>query len=222
MFGMLDYRAYKLYWLIGLPLRIILFLSRYIIITVAIGIGYWTGFHPLFQIVVAYVAMEGISLIFSIVWMLLIMWPIQKVFFWLIDVVPSRGADMEEAHAIVEHGPIIWLSKKLMNDIENWTWDDTDQFVKCLNWRARLCGERQNFPKRVQVLWQVHSDTDKQPAELPQAELNKLLKPYQLNWFQSVIVNPYGWNSILGFVIIVCAILYLNAGRDVWVLPNLA
>jgi hypothetical protein len=71
------------------------------------------------------------------------------------------------------------------------------------------------------VLWQAHSDMGKQPAELPQAELNKLLKPYQLNWFQSVIVTPHGWNSIVGLVIITCATLYLNAGRDVWVFPNL-
>jgi hypothetical protein len=223
MFGMLDYRAYKLYWLIWLPFRFVLFLSRYVILAVAIGIAYWTGFHPLIQIVVAYVAMEGITLVFAIVWMLLIAWPIEKVFFWVIDVVPSKGADMEEAQAIARNGPIVWLSTKLMNDIENWTHEDSYEFIKRLNWRARFFfDERKNFAKRVQVLWRVHDDTGKQPAELPQAELNKLLKPYQLNSFQSLIVNPYGWNAIVGLVIIICAILYLNAGRDVWVFPNLA
>ena len=110
-----------------------------------------------------------------------------------------------------------------MNDIKNWTWDDTDQFVKCSNWRARLlCNEGKQFTKRVQVLRKTYFDTGKQPGELPQAEVDKLLKPYKLNTFQSIIVHPNGWNAITGFVITVIAILYLNAGRDVWVFPNLA
>jgi len=223
MFGMLDYRAYKLNWLIGLPFRIVMRLCLFAIMAIAIGIGYWTGYHPLIQIVIGYVSFEGIALIFGMVWMLLIMWPLEKIFFWFIDVVPSKGADMEEAQAIARHGPIIWLSKKLMNDIDNWTWDDTDQFVKCLNWRARLFSdEKRQFTKRVQVLWQAHSDTGKQPGELPQVELDKLLKPFKMNWLQTVIVNPYGWNSITGFIIIAIALLYLNSGRDVWVFPNLA
>jgi hypothetical protein len=148
----------------------------------------------------------------------------RKNIFWLIDVVPSRGEDTEEAKDIVRSGPIIWLSKKLMNDIGNWTYEDTEAFVKCLNWRARIFfGEGEKFHNRVQILKDVYYETEKQPSDLPKAELDKLMKPYQTGWFGSLIVNPHGWSAILGLLIITAAILYLNAGKDVWILaPNLA
>jgi hypothetical protein len=153
MFGMLDYRAYKLYWLIGLPFRIVLRILFFIVIAIAIGIGHWTGYPILVQIVVAYIAMEIIAIVVGLVWTLLIVMPLEKIFFWLIDVVPSRGKDTEEAKDIVRSGPIIWLSKKLMNDIGNWTYEDTEAFVKCLNWRARIFfGEGEKFHNRVQIL----------------------------------------------------------------------
>ena len=91
MFGMLDYRAYKLLWLISLPFRIVWRLIWFVVIAIEIAIGHWTEYPSLAQIVIAYVAMEVIGLIASIVWALLINWPLYKVFFWLVDVVPSKG-----------------------------------------------------------------------------------------------------------------------------------
>jgi len=138
MFGMLDYRAYKLFWLITLPFRIAARLAFFVIIGIAIFIGHRTGYHVLVQMVIAYVAFEAISWVFSYLWALLIATPIAKAFFWVIDVVPSRGENMEEAKLIANVGPMVWLNKKLMNDIGNWTFDDTQEFAKCLGWRARL------------------------------------------------------------------------------------
>jgi hypothetical protein len=63
MFGMLDYRAHKLFWLIGLPFRITWRLLWFVIVALAVLIGRWTEYPPLAQIVIAYVAMEGMSLI---------------------------------------------------------------------------------------------------------------------------------------------------------------
>ena len=39
MFGMLDYRAYKFFWLVGLPLRLISRLCFFVIVAIAIMIG---------------------------------------------------------------------------------------------------------------------------------------------------------------------------------------
>jgi hypothetical protein len=210
MFGMLDYRAYKLLWLIGLPFRIIWRLLWFVIIAVAILIGRWTEYPPLAQIVVAYVAMEAIGLILSILWGLFVIWPIHKIFFWVIDVVPSRGADKQEAEAIAANGPVIWLSVKLHSDIGNWDYDDTEEFMKTVNWRGRLFfNERENFLNRVKIMKEVYYETGKQPADLPEAELEKLIKPYKPGWLAVFVCSPQGWNSIVGAVIIVCVILYL-------------
>jgi hypothetical protein len=56
----------------------------------------------------------------------------------LIDVLPAHGADTEEAKAIALTGRVFELSKKLENEIENWTRDDTKELVSTMNWRARL------------------------------------------------------------------------------------
>ena len=214
MFGMLDYRAYKLFWLIGLPLRLLWRIVWVACIAAGILIARYTEYPPLAQIVIGYLAMEGIALVASIIWLLLITWPIDKIFFWLIDVVPSRGENIDEAKEIVRRGPLIWLTKKLLNHIDDWSYDDTDEFVKQLNWRARLLfKEREKFEKRVAVLYQMYEDTGKQPGELPQTELDKLLKPHKAGWFETAIVSPYGWNSIVGAAIIIVAILYLSGQR---------
>ena len=201
MFGMLDYRACKLFWLIGLPFRIASRLLFFIILAIATFFGHWTGYHVLVQMVIAYVALEAISLVLVLLWALLITMPIEKAFFWIIDVVPSRGENMEEAKLIARAGPIVQLEKKLMNDIENWTVDDTEEYAKCQNWRSRLLfNARHRVWKRADVLLQAYWNTGKQPAELGQAEVIKLLKPYNNNWLENFIIHPQGWNAIVGGV----------------------
>jgi hypothetical protein len=193
---------------VTLPFRLAWRVLYFIIIAIAIWIGTWTGYTPLLQIVVAYVAFEGINLVCSLLWLGLVTWPVEKVFFWLVDVVPSRGADEEEAKEIVRKGRIIWLSKKLENHIDEWTYKDTDDFVSLMNWRARLFfDERKKFEKRVEVLRQVFYDTGKQPSQMEKVELDKLLKPYKPSWFQVAVVNP----SITAAAIIIVAILYISS-----------
>jgi hypothetical protein len=148
-----------------------------------------------------------IALIFALLWLALITLPVDKAFFWLIDVIPSRGEDVYEAKEIARKGPVIWLMKKLMNDVDNWTFEDTEAFVSIMNWRARLFfDERSRFLKRVKVLQEVHYDTGKEPSSLGEVEITKLLKPYQMNWFQRVIANEHGFNSIVGALIIIVVI----------------
>ena len=53
MFGMLDYRAYKLFWLVGLPLRLISWVFFFAILAIAILIARWTEYPALVQMVPA-------------------------------------------------------------------------------------------------------------------------------------------------------------------------
>jgi hypothetical protein len=209
MFGMLDYRAYKLYWLICLPFRVAVRLLFFVILGIAIFIGVWSGYHVLIQMVVAYVTFEVILLVFVLLWALLIAKPLEKIFFWVIGVVPSRGENAEEANLVARAGPIVWLSNKFANDIENWTIEDTEEFAKCLNWRARLLfNAKQRVWNRASVLRQAFWDTGKQPVELGGAETEKLLRPYQDSKLETVITHPQGWNAVIGVIVIVAAILF--------------
>jgi hypothetical protein len=203
---MLDYRAYKFYRLIGFPFRIVSRLAFFVIVGIAILIALQTSYMPILKMGIAYGAMEGILLVFILVWwLLIIIMPVEKAFFWVVDVV----LNIHEAKEIVRKGPVIWLSKKLMNDIENWTFEDTEEFAKCLNWRSRLFFKaRERVSTRVRVLQETYWSTGKQPAELGDAEVKKLLNPYKDNWWESVIMSPQGWNAVVGATAIVFAIMY--------------
>jgi hypothetical protein len=216
MFGMLDYRAYKLFWLLGLPLRLAWRAVYFITIAIAVSIGMWTGYQPpLVQMIVAYVAFEGILLVLNILWQLLITWPVSTIFFWLVDVIPARGEDAEQAKQIVKGGPIIWLSCKMWNHIDEWTFEDTDAYASQMNWRARLFfNAREKVGKRMALLENAYYDTGKQPSELGANEVDKLLKPYMSSWFETAIVSPYFFNSIMAATIIIVAILYLSPGHS--------
>jgi hypothetical protein len=102
MFGMLDYRAHKLYWLLTVPFRLAWQLLFIAIVVAAILIAQWTEYSPLIQTLVALVAMWAMSLIFGLLWFFVVSWPIEKIFFWTVDVVPSRGEDTEEQRKLYE------------------------------------------------------------------------------------------------------------------------
>jgi hypothetical protein len=46
MFGMLDYRAHKLFWLLTLPFRLVSRAFYFIFVAIAVSIGIWTGYQP--------------------------------------------------------------------------------------------------------------------------------------------------------------------------------
>jgi hypothetical protein len=62
MFGMLDYRAYKLAWLIWLPFRLILWIATWGSIVVAIMISASLHYSVLVRIVIAWVICFGACL----------------------------------------------------------------------------------------------------------------------------------------------------------------
>jgi hypothetical protein len=215
MFGMLDYRAHKLSWLLTLPLRLAFRAFYFIFIAIAVSIGLWTGYHPLVQMIVAYVAFEAMLFVFGMLWSVLIAWPVDKIFFWIVDVIPARGEDIKEAKEIVRGGQVVWLLNKMSNHIDEWTFEDTSAFVSLTNWRARLFfNAREKVGKLIAALEKVYYDTGKQPSELGENEHDKLLMPYKASWFETAIVNPDFFNSIMAATIIIGAIMYLSPGHS--------
>jgi hypothetical protein len=98
-----------------------------------------------------------------------------------------------------------------MNDIDNWTEQDTDDFVSLLNWRARLFfNAREKVEKRLAIFQQMYDDTGKQPSSCSHDDIQKMLQPYAPSWIEKAIVTPNFFNAIAGFIIITIAILYLN------------
>jgi hypothetical protein len=172
---MLDYRAHKLFWLLTLPIRWTGKLTSFVCIGIAILIAQNTSYSFWVKVIIAYASMEGLMLVVLFLWMLM-MWGVKTVFFWLVDVIPSRGENEEEAREIVEKGRVIWLAKKLATEVENWTYDDTTAFVSVMNWRARwLFDVRNKFTQRLRLLVEYQEDTGREPGTLTTDEMKDLL-----------------------------------------------
>jgi hypothetical protein len=210
MFGMLDYRAYKLLWLICWPLRLVMFVGSWGAVFIAIMISSSIDVIPLYRIVIAYAIWEGFGIVLSILrW--LIFWFIKKCFFWLVDIIPSKGENVAQAKEMVVGGPMMWMGKKFMNDIGNWTDDETEELAALVNVRARwFFGSTERIRKRIWRFADYYEQTGQQPIEMTEKERNELTADLDYSWFEKAIINPIAFGSIVKIVVITIAILSFN------------
>ena len=210
MFGMLDYRAYKLLWLIWLPFRLIFWIAAWGSIAIAIMISASLNYSLIVRIVIAYAIWEGVAIVLQIVQGIM-SWFVTKGFFWLIDVVPAKAENVAEAKEMVVGGPIIWLGKKFLTDIENWTEDDTEQFASLMNWRARLFfHSTERIRERARRFQEMYEATGKQPGDLTEQERQKVVADLDHSWFEKAIINPIAFGAIVRIIIISIAIVALD------------
>jgi hypothetical protein len=124
MFGMLDYRAHKLLWLLSLPLMLAGKIAFYLVVLLSSFLAELTSHIVLVKIIIACLAMEVICIVvFQIVFSLML-FVVKRFFFWLVDVIPSDGKDAEEAKQVVLLGKAFLLLKRFDTEIENFGPDD--------------------------------------------------------------------------------------------------
>jgi hypothetical protein len=211
MFGMLDYRAHKLLWLLIWPFTTVQLVASYaLLVAVAIYVRVeFVTYHPLLQIVGAWVAAQFAMSVLALLFFLVVSL-VKKLFFWTIDVVPAHGEDADEARQVVLMGPIYALNKKLDWHIDTWTNKDSEALIACLNWRARwFFPVKQRAGRLIEELQKVRWDQGKQPGQVPPKTMddlrNKIGKP---SWFEIAMTNPYFFHGILGLAVIVVVILW--------------
>jgi len=169
----------------------------------AIIIAQSTSYGTLIQIFIANLVCEGILFILKII--ISIIGKVLQRFFFFVDVVPAHGANAEEAREIALTGRLFELTKKLENEIQNWTLDDTDEYARLMNWRVRLLGAfRRRLYKVVPELQRIYDESGKQPCELGMAGVDEVaaklgLKP---SWIERAINSPSSYNSLLAIAII--------------------
>jgi hypothetical protein len=155
----------------------------------------------LVKLPIAYVAAEIASSIVGLV-LLIIGKMIDRVFFWIIDVIPAKGRDGEEARLIVRRGPFVWLSLKAAREIENWTDRDTDAFAAALPWRARLFTSRERVEQRVAIWRDYYERTGQQMEALNQGEIKKMVAHLEPPWLARMFINPYVFYALVKFLIV--------------------
>lgn len=213
MFGMLDYRAHKLLWLLLLPVKIIFRLLFFIIIFASVFIASLATKIYIFKIIVAFFVMKIASFIFINMFAYFLDALIKKIFFWIIDIIPAYGTNHDEAIAVVLlGGDLFKLTKKFDTQIENWTNNDTVSFVSlAFNWRQKIFfNPRSRFEQVVPILQKIHRETGKEPMTIGLSRLESIRESVNgghVTWLEYAIVSPI-FNDILGFILICIIALY--------------
>jgi len=137
MFGMLDYRAHKLYLILfGIPIIILK-----VITLLGIGfIAYLVGFSFAKIWIVKIILSVIILFIIELIWsglLLIINKFFDFIFSFFVDVIPSGGRSKEEAKIVVYNGEKGITALLANNHPKEWTDDNVVEFAK-LDWVANL------------------------------------------------------------------------------------
>jgi hypothetical protein len=213
MFGMLDYRAHKLLWLLLVPVSLANLLASYaIVLAAAIYVaGTFSGYHIVLKVAIAWLIAQAALLVLALfVWVITSIF--KRVFFWAIDVIPAHGSTKEEARQVVLRGPVYALNKKLECAIHEWTEEDTDALVRAFNWRTRWF-----FPVRprtaafVRELRRRALQEGKQPAQLGDSTIDAIRRETgRPDWFEIAVTNAYFFHGALVLAVVVAVIVYTS------------
>jgi hypothetical protein len=212
MFGMLDYRAHKLLWLIFLPIRLCIWVSYFANIFVSVLFANSLHYSLPIKVIAGYVVFEIIGMLLLAFWTF-VNWIIQKAFFWIIDVVPSDGENAEEARTVVLMGPIFRLSRKAGRDIGNMTIEEMMEFSRRANGLLGriLFKAHDRVGKRLFILFQHHMSTGKQPEELTPQEIKSLVGHLEFSKFEKLVAYPAYMRSAVAFIVIAVSLTLLNS-----------
>ena len=124
MFGMLDYRAHKLYWLISLPISVTVLILAYALVAGSFLYAVNVTTNKLYQIGITVLLLELSSLILGLLAMV-VLWLLRRFFYFLVDLVPAEGRNKLEAREVLINGDSIRFIYKLKYQAS--LFDDEDQ-----------------------------------------------------------------------------------------------
>lgn len=137
MFGMLDYRAHKLYYLIVmLPMNVIVLISFFSAPIISYYISKTFLYEVYLQIIISVISLIIIVTVFSLINYLFGKF-LERIFYLFIDIIPHDGRTKEEAAAVVTGGAEELLLQELSKHPSEWREGIEDDASK-LDWVARL------------------------------------------------------------------------------------
>jgi len=199
MFGMLDYRAHKLYFLIFfIPISLLTVFSLFELPLINYSIGYYFSDVRVFQILISLVSL----FVLEIVWLIFIMGFINKLFQFIfelfVDVIPHDGRTKEEAQMVVYNGEKAIRSLSISKHPTTWT----DELINDLpknDWVSSMF-YRNNIIRRCNLVREYYQSM---PEETPFADshINKVLEENNLvlKWHETVLTSIQYRRSIFAY-----------------------
>jgi hypothetical protein len=211
MFGMLDYRAHKLYALLHFPFGFFIWIITIIILPLAVYfitiVSIQTTIpNRMAQLLLSLVALEIASICWFFIAKLIGLIP-TVVFNFFIDPLPADGRTRDQAQAVVQGGQrAIWFLQ-LNEPAARWSDEMIDQvsrigFLQQVFYRGRV----RNRLLRLRHHYRSH------PA-LPQTEYNSnnFLKQSHLSIdaIEHIVCNPFWRNAVLRYCVILSVWLFV-------------
>ena len=207
MFGMLDYRAHKLFLILfGIPLIILNLISIFALSFCA----YFIGFNFAETWFVKILFSIGSMIIIEILWTLFIFLIINKlvefIFGLFVDVLPSEGRTKEEAMIVVFRGEKARNALKINQHPKEWT-DDLIEDCSKIDWVAKLFYYNTISARLKQVKEHYEMNPELIFDEWNLAEYVNSQKHLVMSWQEKTFSNPVYRRIVIVYSIFLLLIL---------------
>lgn len=191
MFGMLDYRAHKLYLIIfGLPMFALQLIAMFGLPLLSYSLGMKVAEDRFWQIL----SSVGIAIVVEFLWLIVVVVVVSKLITFLfqliVDIIPADGRNREEALQVVWHGDKAIVAQQFEKQPNTWSEDLPERFIN-LDWVARWFF-RERIEKRIEKIRDYYEEN---PGERPSgSKYDEVINATgnQMRWDEKILTNP-GW-----------------------------
>lgn len=207
MFGMLDYRAHKLYALLVYPVIFLISVIRNIIMPFIAVLAACSTSNSLFWQVILSLAYWCIASILMFFIKGFLLWIPVRLFDFLVDIIPSHGRTKEEARAVVEGGRRAEILLRFNKPAAEWTNSEINELGQ-LDFYSRFFSKKiKQRMYRLKYYYQDHPDIQ-QTYQESNIFLNKNNLDIKLP--ETIITNPFFRNLCIQLVMLMLFFYLIN------------
>lgn len=208
MFGMLDYRAHKLYIILFfIPNLVLVLFSMFGLPLINYSIGLAFADERIYQILVSLVAVFIVEIIWLVIVFAFISKAFQFIFELFVDVIPHDGRTKEEAQMVVWTGDKAIRSLQISKHPSEWTQSLIYEIPKN-DWVANLFF-RDDLIKRFQTIYDEYllmsPDTPYNDVEVERIMAEHNLK---ISWQEKVFASPQLRTMVVAYPFFLLLLLY--------------
>lgn len=208
MFGMLDYRAHKLYIILFfIPNLVLALFAMFGLPLINYSIGLAFADERIYQILISLVAVFIVETIWLVIVFAIISKAFKFIFELFVDVIPHDGRTKEEAQMVVWNGDKAIRSLQISKHPTEWTQSLIYEIPKN-DWVANIFF-RDDLIKRFQT---VYDEYLLMSPDTPynDAEVERIMAEYNLkiSWQEKVFASPQLRRIVVAYSFFLLLLLY--------------
>jgi len=188
MFGMLDYRAHKLYLILFfIPTLILMLVSVLGLPLINYSIGLYLAENRLYQVLISCVSLFIVEVVFLLIVKLFTNF-FQFVFSLLIDVIPHDGRSKDEATFVVWGGEAALKDLAMSKHPTTWVFGQIDEYVAS-DWVQRIF-YKDVVTRRLNLIYEYYQDHP-EDSSFDEFDVNLILSKHNLQrgWQETALTS---------------------------------